>query len=82
MSAKQALYPLKHIPFPAEKSIENNDSFTGNLQEHRSQKAIFIILSLLLVVAGAIVAWVCRAKCPHRCYQGPWTVTRELTDHA
>ncbi|XP_057608046.1 ICOS ligand [Chionomys nivalis] len=66
----------------AEKFPGNNDSFTGNLQEHRSQNAIFIILPLLLVVAGVIVAWVCRAKCPHRRYRGPWTVARELTDHA
>ncbi|XP_075835934.1 ICOS ligand isoform X3 [Microtus pennsylvanicus] len=66
----------------AEKSTGNNDSFTGNLQEHRSQNAIFIILPLLLVVAGAIVAWVCRAKCAHRRYKGPWTVSREHTDHA
>ncbi|XP_075835933.1 ICOS ligand isoform X2 [Microtus pennsylvanicus] len=63
----------------AEKSTGNNDSFTGNLQEHRSQNAIFIILPLLLVVAGAIVAWVCRAKCAHRRYKGPWTVSREHT---
>ncbi|XP_049998993.1 ICOS ligand isoform X3 [Alexandromys fortis] len=66
----------------AEKSTGNNDSFTGNLQKHRSQNATFIILALLLVAAGAIVAWVCRAKCPHRRYQGPWTVAREHTDHA
>lgn len=70
MSAKQALYPLRHIPFAAEKSTGNNDSFTGNLQEHHSQNAIFIILALLLVVAGIVVAWFCRAKCPRRRYNG------------